>query len=524
MNPYSRTTNILQQLQNRQAGFNTNIQFAHECHSNLSLVRRFQRSKQLDFHDGCVNALGFNVSGSILLSGSDDEKVVIWDWMNKRVVGWFDSEHKSNVFQTRFIPFSSDRMIATSGLDGTVRMAELDSTGMLRRSKSIAKHNGPCHKIIITVENPNCVISCGEDGCVNMMDIRIHHSWKALTVLNHRSRMVPLYSISSRPLNTNEFVTCGMDHWLRVFDYRFTRQSNGTLVKKFCPPLLNQRRSVNFHSSIVYPHVTSVMYSPNGKEIIGSYHNHHIYLFNADDTDQSSFVHEYYGHRNFDTVKGVNFYGYNGEYIISGSDCGHLFIWDKETQRIVWYDRADDSGTVNVIEPHPTNPIIATSGYDSSIKVWEPIRPEPVSLSNLKNIIKNNTPLPYLGNQLDMLLRMVPQMPSDISIYPSLIPHYPSDTQSDGSGTTFTSSTTESGNDILNESFDEAIYNDEDFGFNIYEDDSIDITFNQSGREYATSQTSNNNDDNSVPSDFDISLSPSSAESTSDSITDDELL
>lgn len=38
----------------------------------------------------------------------------------------------------------------------------------------------------------------------------------------------------------------------------------------------------------------------------------------------------YSGHRNVQTVKGCNFLGSNDEYVVSGSDCGHIFIWDKK--------------------------------------------------------------------------------------------------------------------------------------------------------------------------------------------------
>ena len=45
-------------------------------------------------------------------------------------------------------------------------------------------------------------------------------------------------------------------------------------------------------------------------------------------------------------VKGVNFYGLRSEYVVSGSDCGHVFVWDKETQDIVQWLEADQEGVV----------------------------------------------------------------------------------------------------------------------------------------------------------------------------------
>ncbi len=41
------------------------------------------------------------------------------------------------------------------------------------------------------------------------------------------------------------------------------------------------------------------------------------------------------GHRNAQTVKGVAFCGASDEYVMSGSDCGHIFIWEREGGKLV---------------------------------------------------------------------------------------------------------------------------------------------------------------------------------------------
>ena len=46
-------------------------------------------------------------------------------------------------------------------------------------------------------------------------------------------------------------------------------------------------------------------------------------------------------------VKGVNFYGPRSEFVISGSDCGHVFLWDKETESIVQLLEGDVAGVVS---------------------------------------------------------------------------------------------------------------------------------------------------------------------------------
>jgi len=47
-------------------------------------------------------------------------------------------------------------------------------------------------------------------------------------------------------------------------------------------------------------------------------------------------------------VKGVNFYGPGSDYVISGSDCGYIFIWDKKSEAIVLRKHADSKGAVRL--------------------------------------------------------------------------------------------------------------------------------------------------------------------------------
>lgn len=79
---------------------------------------------------------------------------------------------------------------------------------------------------------------------------------------------------------------------------------------------------------------------------------------------------KYTGHRNARTmIKEAGFWGNN--YVMSGSDCGHVFIWDRKTGELVMLLQADQH-VVNCIQPHPTLPYLATSGIDYDIKLFAP--------------------------------------------------------------------------------------------------------------------------------------------------------
>jgi len=55
--------------------------------------------------------------------------------------------------------------------------------------------------------------------------------------------------------------------------------------------------------------------------------------------------------------------------VVSGSDSGHFFIWDKKTTEVVNILEGDGE-VVNVVQGHPYETIIAVSGIDSSVKIF----------------------------------------------------------------------------------------------------------------------------------------------------------
>jgi len=98
----------------------------------------------------------------------------------------------------------------------------------------------------------------------------------------------------------------------------------------------------------------------------------------VDDTvrvQPSYFKQKYTGHRNARTmIKEANFWGDN--YVISGSDCGHVFMWEKSSGRLKMLLEADRH-VVNCLQPHPSLPILATSGIDHDVKLWAPVHETP---------------------------------------------------------------------------------------------------------------------------------------------------
>ena len=71
-------------------------------------------------------------------------------------------------------------------------------------------------------------------------------------------------------------------------------------------------------------------------------------------------------------IKEANFLGSDGQYIMAGSDDGKFFIWNRKTTNIERVLVGDDN-IVNCLQSHPSAPILATSGIDPVVRIWQPL-------------------------------------------------------------------------------------------------------------------------------------------------------
>jgi len=109
----------------------------------------------------------------------------------------------------------------------------------------------------------------------------------------------------------------------------------------------------------------------------------------GDSGEDNSFTQRYTGHCNIRTVKEVNFYGPRSEYVVSGSDCGRVFIWDKKTAQLVNM-MVGDRDVVNCASGHPFDPTLATSGIENNVKIWTPTAEKFADLKSAPSIMEQN--------------------------------------------------------------------------------------------------------------------------------------
>ncbi|KAA8543991.1 hypothetical protein F0562_021832 [Nyssa sinensis] len=386
----------------REMGSSQPRSFPRRICASEVFVKRIDLYGKLYGHDGCVNTVEFNSTGDLLVSGSDDKQVMFWNWAARKLKYSYPSGHLDNIFQTRIMPFTDDRKIVTSGADGQVRLGEVSENGQVK-TKRLGEHDGRIHKLDVEPGSPHIFYSCGEDGFVQHFDLRSNRATKlfccsSFTENKKTSSSISLNAIVIDPRNPNYFALGGSDEYARLYDirqYQWDASSNlDRPVNTFCPHHLIDRHDV---------HITGLAYS-NTSELLVSYHDEVIYLFEKkmgmgpaplsvphEDLQELEEPQVYSGHRNSQTIKGVSFFGPNDDYVLTGSDCGHIFIWKKKGAKLVRL-MVGDRHIVNHLEPHPCLPVLSSCGIEKNVKLWAPMSTDVLPLPyNAEELVKNNT-------------------------------------------------------------------------------------------------------------------------------------
>ncbi|PPD71207.1 hypothetical protein GOBAR_DD31918 [Gossypium barbadense] len=307
----------------REVGEISARNFVKRLAASEDLVLRLDIYKKLDKHQGCVNTVSFNADGNVLVSGSDDTQVILWDWETGHTKLSFRSGHLNDVLQAKFMPYTDDCSLVICAADGE----GAGSTSGTRQA----------YKLAIEPGSPHIFYTCGEDGLVQHIDLRTATATKLFIccpIDDSRlyTRVINLNAITIDPRNPNLFALGGSDEYTRLYDLRNYKSDGSTdfglPFDRFCPRHLIGEYQVG---------ITGLAFSDQS-ELLVSYNNEFIYLFMQDigleqnpvPSSSSSACSEaseielaamdadpqvYKGHRNCQTVKGVNFFGPKSEYV-----------------------------------------------------------------------------------------------------------------------------------------------------------------------------------------------------------------
>ncbi|KAK9136131.1 hypothetical protein Syun_015461 [Stephania yunnanensis] len=287
----------------------------HRLQMHSSLIRRLSLEKELEGHQGCVNAVAWNSDGSLLISGSDDTQINIWNYSGLKLLHSIETGHSANIFCTKFVPETSDELVASGAGDAEVRLFNLSRLDGRSEESAIAPsalfqcHSRRVKKLAVEVGNPNVVWSASEDGTLRQHDFREGTSCPPAGSSHQECRNVLLdlrsgakKSLADPPKQCLFLKSCdisttrphlllvgGSDAFARLYDRRMLPPSSSCqkktkppqCVNYFCPMHLSDRGRSSLH-------LTHVTFSPNGEEVLLSYSGEHAYLMDLNSAGDDS--------------------------------------------------------------------------------------------------------------------------------------------------------------------------------------------------------------------------------------------
>lgn len=246
---------------------------------SIRLLQRLDVYKRLYVHKGCVNTVCWNVRGTRILSGSDDQMLVISDPLTGLVDVKVKTHHRANIFSARFLPQTNDTSIVSCSGDGCVMHTHLYSEPKPNEFDYEA-HTFNCHGSgttyeVLTIPNdPNVFMSCSEDGTVRLYDLRIKSNCDEKVCNDNVLITSPdaLTAMSLAPISHNFIAVGSSDSHVRIYDRRNMAKREFTIpVKAFSIPSFERRPF----------RVTSTIYSEDECELLVSFSSDHLYLFDV---------------------------------------------------------------------------------------------------------------------------------------------------------------------------------------------------------------------------------------------------
>ncbi|BBM97154.1 WD and tetratricopeptide repeats protein 1 [Marchantia polymorpha subsp. ruderalis] len=284
--------------------------FMRSVQMHSSLVHRLEMDDVMEGHQGCVNTLAWNAKGSLLLSGSDDTKVNIWDYGSRKLVHDIYTGHSGYIFCTKFMPETGDDLVVSGAGDSEVRVhrvSRLAGGKGGRKSSSDQTAVFRCHskrvkKLAVEDGNPHVIWSASEDGTLRQHDLREgiacpphgsppHDCRNVLLDLRCAAKKalqapprhcLELKTCALSPTRPNHLLIGGSDAFARLYDRRMLPHLSSAqqpskpppCVCYFCPAHLSDKSRSSLH-------LTHVTFSPSGEEVLLSYSGEHVYLMDA---------------------------------------------------------------------------------------------------------------------------------------------------------------------------------------------------------------------------------------------------
>ena len=327
----------------------------------------------LEEHEGSVRSVAFSPDGKLIVSGSDDNTVRLWD-IQGNPIGQPLRGHEGSV---RSVAISPDgKMIVSGSGDGTVHLWDISGNPI---GQPLDGHEHFVNAVAFSPDG-KMIVSGSSDKTVRLWDIsgnpigqplRGHERFVNAVTFSPDGKMIVsgssdktmrLWDISSNPIgqplpgheDTVNSVAISPDGKLIVSGSADTTVRLWDIQGNPIGQPLREQES----------YITSVAVSPDGKHIVTGSADNTVRLW---DIDGNPIGQPFQGHEIW--VSSVAF-SPDGQTIVSGSNDNTVRLWDIKGNPIGQPLREQES-LVNSVAFSPDGRLIVSGGSNKTLRLWD---------------------------------------------------------------------------------------------------------------------------------------------------------
>jgi nuclear receptor interaction protein len=149
-------------LSDRQYGLLSHRRLLVKLRNSSSITKRLNLDYTLNVHRGCVNTIWWNELGTTILSGSDDQDLVVTDPFTQKILTKVHSGHRENIFSAKFLPETNDRRVVSCSGDGVIFHTNFDRQNTSHSNEGCFTCHGSstAYEVRTIPHTPNLFLSC----------------------------------------------------------------------------------------------------------------------------------------------------------------------------------------------------------------------------------------------------------------------------------------------------------------------------------------------------------------------------
>ncbi|XP_001947034.1 WD and tetratricopeptide repeats protein 1-like [Acyrthosiphon pisum] len=303
--------NLLQWIRNRELNDDIRTRYALRSSFDYHCISKLGLTARLVAHEGVVNCLQWNESGSILASACDNHQVILWDPLSRNVITTIETEHGAGILSVKFIPGCNNDTLVTGSADWSSHTYNVPTRQIL---SSCTCYQGKINSLAVANDSPFLYWCASEDGCISQHDRRESHECPTekskttlVTICDNLGKKIEAKCLDINQHKTEQLAVGANDQYVRLYDLRMIQSLSSFDVKR-PSEYVSSYGGNNVNNALQYfvpGHIHSndnetkkqkkyvisyLTFSPDGQELLANYFGEYVYLYNLVDRADNAFL------------------------------------------------------------------------------------------------------------------------------------------------------------------------------------------------------------------------------------------